>query len=52
MTGMSGNQERMTLNPASIIPETIPADEVLIPPDAKTLDNAFMTFDASEKRKT
>jgi hypothetical protein len=50
--GIIGNQERRILKAASKSPDTKPKEVVLIPPDADTLDNPPITFDASDRRKT
>ena len=50
--GMIGNQDNKTLNAPSISPEIIPAELVLNPPDALTLENPLMTLLANMNKKT
>ena len=42
----------MTRNAASMRPDKIPPDVLLMPPEDETLDNPFITFDAKRTRKT
>lgn len=50
--GMIGNQDKKTLNAPSITPEITPAELVLKPPEALTLENPLMTLLANMNRKT
>jgi hypothetical protein len=52
MMGMIGNQDKKTLNAPSISPEIIPAELVLKPPEALTLENPLMTLLAKMNKKT
>ncbi len=50
--GMIGNQDKKTLKAPSITPEIIPAELVLKPPEALTLENPLMTLLANMNKKT
>ncbi len=50
--GMIGNQDKKTLNAPSITPEITPAELVLKPSEALTLENPLMTLLANMNRKT
>ena len=52
MMGIIGNQDKKTLNAPSISPEMIPAELVLKPPEALTLENPLMTLPAKMNKKT
>jgi hypothetical protein len=52
MMGMIGNQDKKILNAPSISPEIIPAELVLKPPEALTLENPLMTLLAKINKKT
>jgi hypothetical protein len=52
MMGMIGNQDKKTLNAPSITPEITPAELVLKPPEALTLENPLMTLLAKMNKKT
>ena len=49
---MIGNQDNKTLKAPSISPEMIPAEVVLMPPDALTFEKPFMTLPTKTNRKT
>jgi len=47
-----GNQDSSTLNEPSIMPESIPAPEVVIPPEALTFEKPLITLLNNINKKT
>jgi hypothetical protein len=51
MSGITGNQDKKTLNVPSNNPEMIPAEVSTGPPDSTTFDAPLKTFEAKKNKK-